>query len=591
MNQPGAAVGNLVWLASFPKSGNTWLRAILTALETDEQLFDINNLDHGGQPYSVGSALHLLALDPRWLPPDSVHDLRRSLMRRQSDKLAHQPQPLVFRKTHEYYPAGELGDVFFPTAATRAAILIVRDPRDVACSFATHFGVSIDEAITQMTNPPARSKTSPAQMRTKQVWSDWSGHARSWMDAPFPTQVVRYEDLREVGYPLVHRTLAQVGLDVTADEVAAAMQLTSFDTLKSVESGQGFRERSKHTPAFFNRGTSGYWTELLSPLQVALIEDAHQEMMGEFGYQLSLTDRERLRLVDTAQSNQRHQTHQWWQLPESFELTVRAESVPDSISNAHHPRPFIQVNESEALVTFTNNSRVLVRDGREICVDVPENEQADVSWMVQGWGVTLSMLQRGYLSLHAITMRINGHYVAIAGHRGAGKSTTGMALRRRGHRLLTDDVAIIHTRNDRSYTRPFARNVHLLPDSAEAVGVDYDRLPKLSTTRTKVAFRAEEPTETEVPLDLIVVLGRSPELTDITVSTLSGSERMRGLLPHVSRDGVAPIIMGQEAYFSKTAELASQVPVSRILRPVTGLTIDPVCDAIEQLVSNFGEAH
>lgn len=82
---------------------------------------------------------------------------------------------------------------------------------------------------------------------------------------------------------------------------------------------------------------------------------------------------------------------------------------------------------------------------------------------MQGWGVTLANMQRVNLSLHAATVQIGDQTVAIAGRRGAGKSTTSMALRARGHQLLVDDVTLIEFRDGAAWTTPFARNVHLLP--------------------------------------------------------------------------------------------------------------------------------
>lgn len=55
-----------------------------------------------------------------------------------------------------------------------------------------------------------------------------------------------------------------------------------------------------------------------------------------------------------------------------------------------------------------------------------------------------------------------------------------MALRNLGHQLLIDDVTVLHIRDGSAWTTPYARNVHLLPDAAAALGVDFAALPLLA---------------------------------------------------------------------------------------------------------------
>ncbi|MDQ1246885.1 MAG: hypothetical protein QG597_1253, partial [Actinomycetota bacterium] len=116
--EPGP--GRTVWLASYPKSGNTWMRAIVTALGTHPHLFGVNQLDSGSQPNHVGAAMGWLGLDPRWLERDEVDALRDSLVRRwgviddddagsratdpdaADAREAARRRPLL-RKTHEVY--------------------------------------------------------------------------------------------------------------------------------------------------------------------------------------------------------------------------------------------------------------------------------------------------------------------------------------------------------------------------------------------------------------------------------------------------------------------------------------------------------
>ena len=67
-----------VWLASYPKSGNTWVRAVVTALATHPHLFQVNQLSSGAQPFSLAGSLPRLGLDSRWLDFDENDRASRS---------------------------------------------------------------------------------------------------------------------------------------------------------------------------------------------------------------------------------------------------------------------------------------------------------------------------------------------------------------------------------------------------------------------------------------------------------------------------------------------------------------------------------
>ena len=154
--------GRTVWLASYPKSGNTWVRAIVTALSTHSHLFQVNQLDAGAQPFSVVGALPQLGLDSRWLSYDENDRLRAGLIRSSGadrgtvpdrDDLAPTRSSRCYaRRTKCGDPAPRRRTVSrrcHPSGDPRRC----RDPRDVACSYAPFFGVGIDAAIDTMGKP------------------------------------------------------------------------------------------------------------------------------------------------------------------------------------------------------------------------------------------------------------------------------------------------------------------------------------------------------------------------------------------------------------------------------------------------------
>ncbi|MFI0433355.1 MAG: sulfotransferase domain-containing protein [Candidatus Nanopelagicales bacterium] len=595
--------GTTVWLASYPKSGNTWMRAIVTALGTHRHLFGVNQLGSGAQPNHVGGIQGVFGIDPRWLSRDEIDRMRTVLTNRwgappdaadsdtdtDTDTADDAPPPPlrpVLRKTHEVYRPGAAGREPFPLAATRGAILVVRDPRDVACSYAPFFGVDLDGAINAMAREGFGGAPSPAMAQTEQPWGTWSSHAASWLadDVPFPVHLVRYEDLKADTVGTLRPVFEAIGLECTPEQLAAAAEQSRFDRLQKSEAERGFRETSKQTRTFFRKGKAGGWADELSEAQVAAVEADHDDMMVRLGYDLTTEPAARSALAESRASRRRAERFDWMRLPEAMALDVRHDSVPDEIADAKQPRPWIHVNDRQVLVVFSGGTRLLVEDGKTLTVDWtpdPDRPLDDPSWLVQGWGVTLAMLQRGDLSLHAATVQIGDQIVAIAGHRGAGKSTTSMALRKRGHRLLVDDVTLIEFRGDEAWTTPYARNVHLLPDAAEALGVDFDALPMLAGGRTKVAFRAEAPDEQPHRIDRVVVLAPGPNVEEVTLAEARGGQKLATLLGHTRRDGIAPLILGQARYFELMTQLSNAVPVQVLRRPRGDWTLDEVLDLIE----------
>ncbi len=587
--------GRTVWLASYPKSGNTWVRAIVTALSTNPHLFQVNQLSSGAQPFSVASALPQLGLDSRWLSFDENDELRAGLIRSSggasltgsgADAVEPENPPPLLRKTHELWRPGTEGCEPFPADATRAAILVVRDPRDVACSYAPFFGVDLEEAIELMARSPEPGLGRPSQGMTAQPWGSWSEHARAWLasDVPFPVHVVRYEDLRDDAVAALEPLFGSIGLRCTRDQLTAAVAQAEFDRLRESEARGGFREVSPQTRVFFREGRAGGWRDVLTDAQVAAIEADHADVMVRFGYALVTGEASRRALAESRASQRRQRVTFWMNPPAHLGLEVRLGVVPDELPEAERPRPWLQTTTRATRVQFADGNALLVEDGRDVTVqwtNDPDEADADLSWLVQGWSVTLASLQRGNLSLHASTVQIGDEVVALAGHQGAGKSTTAMGLRARGHRLLVDDTTVVEFTDAGAWTTPYARNVHLLRDTADALGVDADALPLLAGRHAKFAFRAEEPPVEPHRIDRIVVLTRPADITEVSLAAVRGADRIPLLRQHVSRRGLAPVILGERAFFEQLAKLADMTAVQLVRRPPDGWTLDAVLDAIE----------
>jgi aryl sulfotransferase len=284
-------VPSILWLASYPKSGNTWMRALLANLNSEgEKSFNINA---PGQRYGITSSRALFEdqtlLDSSLLTDEEIDDLRPGVYRAWADELARERSAPFVMKCHDAYTRLADGTPLLGGGeAARGAIMLVRDPRDVALSLADYRGTPIDEAIDLMCDPSTAMARSGRGQRSqlRQTLLDWSGHVASWLDQrDIPLHLVRYEDLEGDPIFILLKAAQFAGIDVTADKAARAAHLSAFDALRRQEEASGFIETVKGRP-FFRRGHSGAWRLALSPTQAKRIEDTHHIMMARLGYRL-----------------------------------------------------------------------------------------------------------------------------------------------------------------------------------------------------------------------------------------------------------------------------------------------------------------
>jgi hypothetical protein len=271
----------LVWLASYPKSGNTWVRVLLSNLLSGAgRPEDINRLSHD---YGIASGrgrfeAHTL-LDSSLLSADEIDRLRPAF----HEHWAARQKSAAIIKVHDAWTRLGDGTPLLGRAA-RAAVYLVRDPRDVAVSHACHQGKTLNWSIALLNNPEAWFGGGAEQLRQRLL--DWSGHVRSWLDqAEVPVALVRYEDLSSDPVAVFSRVLAFLGLEFDPSEVGLAVRRADFAELQRQEREKDFKERRWGQSAFFRRGQVGDWRRHLSPEQVGAIERAHGAVMDRLGYQ------------------------------------------------------------------------------------------------------------------------------------------------------------------------------------------------------------------------------------------------------------------------------------------------------------------
>lgn len=272
----------VVWLASYPKSGNTWLRLLLASCLNGGRAVDINDISLAPMLASdrqvFDEHIGVAAAD---LADDDVLVLKAAALRAE---MANVEAPF-FVKTHDARLRLPGGEWTAPPDITHGAIYLIRDPRDVAPSLARHLGYDLDHAIDFMARPARMAQTRRAlPFQLPQFWGDWSGNVESWLTSvPFPAFVVRYEQLRAAPEEMLADILGAVGLSRPRQVIRDAVAATTLDKLRAQEAAGGFTEAHRSAP-FFGAGRVGGWKDALSARQVARIESDHGAMMRQLGY-------------------------------------------------------------------------------------------------------------------------------------------------------------------------------------------------------------------------------------------------------------------------------------------------------------------
>lgn len=277
-------MSKIVWLASYPKSGNTWVRIFLNNyLAGDERPADINDLDEGLHAGSRELFERLTGLESTELTSAEI-DRARPAMYRQWALESIEP---LFVKVHDAWRRNDLREPIFPAEATAVALYIVRNPLDIVASLANHYALSCDEAIGVMNDQQRALATSTrsAAPQLRQFVSSWSEHARSWLElSALPLHVVRYEDMVQAPGQTFAALLQAAGLAPDAHKVARAIEHAAFERLQQQEATQGFQERMPRSGPFFRRGRAGGWREELTAAQIQRVIADHGPLMARFGY-------------------------------------------------------------------------------------------------------------------------------------------------------------------------------------------------------------------------------------------------------------------------------------------------------------------
>lgn len=291
---------NIFWISSYPKSGNTLVRAILTGLFfSDDGKVKFELMRHIGL-FETTRRLNFI----KSISEDDFYklgDLRilskywKKIQISQELKIA---RGFGFLKTHSCLVSVK-NNFFTSEDTTKAYIYIIRDPRDLCISWAKHSNYSIDESIEFLCNPLSvlkwinKSKFSimPKNIFPLQFISSWDEHVKSWTqnDINVPKLIIKYEDLIENKEMIIKKIINffyekfNIKINNLDFKLKNILETTDFNYMKNIEAEYGFDEAMPWS-SFFRKGRKEQWKDVLSKTQQSKITKNLGEYMYKYDY-------------------------------------------------------------------------------------------------------------------------------------------------------------------------------------------------------------------------------------------------------------------------------------------------------------------
>ena len=277
----------ILWLASYPKSGNTWMRALLSSY-----LFE----KHFKKDQDIFSKMKLIRRFPdknafnKVVGEETLKNNKFEAFKyfiKAQEKINEDPK-LHIIKTHNFCGAIE-GHNFTDKNNTIGSIYIVRDPRSVAVSYAYYSNISFKQSVELMLSD---NRISFNDKYYPEARLSWKTHLLSWLTYPSPRLLIRYEDLLENSASILKSTLIFINqfiedkIVIDENKIQNVVDECSFKNLKKLEMNKTFDEieKNKNNKEFFRKGTKDDWRKELSTELRNKIEDSFRYEMKNLNY-------------------------------------------------------------------------------------------------------------------------------------------------------------------------------------------------------------------------------------------------------------------------------------------------------------------
>ena len=280
----------IIWLSSYPKSGNTWLRSLLASYYfSKEGDFNFNLLKYIDQFPSYD---YFKNYDKTFINPTDTAEFWI-----EEQKKINSNNKVKFFKTHN--ALCKINNYSFTDSKnTLAAIYIIRDPRNVITSLANHYEIDADHAFEFMTTEQKAitQKKENSYVGFVALFS-WIFHQESWTNNKlFPTLVIRYEDLQNETFLTLKKVIDFIEKQINSknsfnrDKAKKSIQSCDFEKLKKLEINEGFNEspiskKDNSRINFFKLGKDNDYKKLLTEELISKMNLKFKNEIKKFNYE------------------------------------------------------------------------------------------------------------------------------------------------------------------------------------------------------------------------------------------------------------------------------------------------------------------
>lgn len=241
--------------------------------------------------------------------------------------------------------------------------------------------------------------------------------------------------------------------------------------------------------------------------------------------------------------------------------------------------PSYQATSDELWLHIPDVARFLIMNGNQIYIDpLPKADEDSIRLFVLGSCMGALLMQRQLLLLHGNAIKIGAQCISFIGNSGSGKSTLSGAFFKRGYSILADDICVI---NNEGEVLPSFPQIKLWADVAKKLMINTQTLKKIRPDVDKFALPLKQQFHSKATQLRIVYLLETHHQKEISITTLTGMEKLHALQHHVYRKMYLSNQARKHLCFKQCMQLASIIEFVRIRRPIDGFTLDAIINKIK----------
>jgi len=280
----------IFWIASYPKSGNTWIRTMIAAYYFSNDGNFNQSLLNNIRQFPEKNFFKGFNYDPKIVADTCNYWIK-------AQEIINKENKVKFFKTHNIL--GNVNNINFTNKQnTIGGIYIVRDPRNVITSLKNHYEIDYDEAYKFISNEKKYIYDDKKENDYSdfQIISSWEKNYQSWIKQKnFNFKLIRYEDLQENTIDVFKQIIDFIN-DIcnledkfNIQKAKNTISTTIFSKLKQMEKKDGFNEsviskKNNHKIPFFNMGPNNNWKKILPKKYQELLRLKFMVSLQELNY-------------------------------------------------------------------------------------------------------------------------------------------------------------------------------------------------------------------------------------------------------------------------------------------------------------------